>query len=673
MKAAAAIAPLVWVISLSASPVSNWRGNWQHTAAGGVYASRDGEYVRAGNHYLERTFRVSDDCLRTAKLLNRVSGQDAGSMEGSEFALELAGTPSRELFTADFRLSAIDVDPIPGGLRLVFHLHSRGDEGLRVDIVEETWAGRKYQRRRLVIHQDPGRPELVIQRIDVEMFRFGWWYLGNPVLSGYGQPVFAGDIYLGLEYPGAETSATYLRHYPGLSARTGFESKSAVWGVASCKEKVRKAFFDDYLATLPAIRPKPFVKYSLIGVTNPNTGGRPDENRFLRWLPIMAEACRKARLPVDSYATDSEWEDYTSIWKPNPLAFPRGFQALAAFARQQDAGFGLWLSLTGHTLDTRWGRLHGWEVARIGDKIGGGKYCMAGRNYSSELKRTLRDYIVRDHVNHFKFDYNTFGCEDPTHGHPVGRPGKDAQIDAFIGLLQYVKEVSKDVHFAITSGMWLSPWWTLYADWVWLGGSDLGWPEKVKSLSPYEDRITYRDGVMYEDFVEKQFAFPYASVMTHGFWTEPGCPLTAFENDTLLTIGRGITQYEILTRPQDLDSKRYDFLARTIRWGKRNWDILQHTGMILGDPRRGEVYGYTHRTKGATVLFLRNPSVTSRVTPVPLGDETKPIRVVELYPAPRELDSPGKGESTLGVEMLGGQMRVIAIVADLALLERLRL
>ena len=151
--------------------------------------------------------------------------------------------------------------------------------------------------------------------------------------------------------------------------------------------------------------------------------------------------------------------------------------------------------------------------------------------------------MLRDRVNHFKFDYNTFDCQDPAHGHPIGRAGKDAQIDAYIDILKYVRSVRPDVHFAITSGMWL-------------GGNDLGWTEKVKSLNPYEDRITYRDGILYEDFRQKRYAFPFASVMTHGFWTESGAPLTAFENDTLLTVGRGITQYEILTRPQDLDDKK---------------------------------------------------------------------------------------------------------------------
>ncbi|MCX6619817.1 MAG: hypothetical protein NTY38_01805, partial [Acidobacteria bacterium] len=489
MKPALTFLTALLAAPLAAGPAADWQSDWRHTTAGGVYAERRGGFVTLGNRHLERVFRVSEDAVRTTKLLNKVSGQDAGSMEGSEFTLELAGTPPREVSTSDFRITGIQVDPLANGLRLVFHLHSRGEEGLLVDLVQEAYADRKYQRRWLAIAQEPDRPELTIQRIDVEMFRFGWWYMGNPVLSGYGQPVFAGDVYLGLEYPGAETGPNYLRHYPGRSARSRFESKTAIWGAAPGKDRVRQAFFDDYLATLPAVRPKPFVKYSLIGVTNPNTAGRPDEKTFLHWLPIMAEACRKAGLPVDSYATDSEWEDYTSVWKPNPLSFPRGFRELAAFAQQHGAGFGLWLSLAGHTLDTRWGKLHGLEVARIGDKVGGGKYCLAGPRYAAELKRTLRDYILRDRVNHFKFDYNSFGCDDASHGHPVGRPGKDAQLDAYIELLKYFREVSPDVHFAITSGMWLSPWWTLYADWVWLGGNDLGWPEKVKSLSPYEDRI----------------------------------------------------------------------------------------------------------------------------------------------------------------------------------------
>ena len=289
---------LLVTTALLAAPLPDWQGDWQR-AAGGVYASRQGEFLRFGNAALERTFRLADGAVRTTKLLNKVSGAEA----------------------------------------------------LLVDLAFEAWAGRKYQRKWLTVSQEAGSAEAVIERIDVEMFRFGWWYMGNPELAGYGQPVFVGDVYLGLEYPGAESSATYLRHYPGRSARTGFVSKTAMWGVARDKAHVRQAFFEDYLYTLGGVRSKPFVKYSLIGVTNANTAGRPDERTFLEWLP------------VDSYATDSEWEDYTSIWKPNPLSFPNGFSRLAAFTAKERTGFGLWLSITGHTLDTRWGRLNGWQVA----------------------------------------------------------------------------------------------------------------------------------------------------------------------------------------------------------------------------------------------------------------------------------------------------------------------
>jgi hypothetical protein len=78
--------------------------------------------------------------------------------------------------------------------------------------------------------------------------------------------------------------------------------------------------------------------------------------------------------------------------------------------------------------------------------------------------------VVNYVVNNLKFDYNAFGCDVATHGHPVGRAGKDAQVDAYIDMLKYVKSLSPRVHIAITTGMWLSPWRTLYADWVWLGG-----------------------------------------------------------------------------------------------------------------------------------------------------------------------------------------------------------
>lgn len=652
----------------------DWRSKWSKKTAAGVYAYRQGNYVRVGNEFLERVFCVSDDVLRTVQLINKLSGELPQSQDEPEFGIEVSAAIKAELGAPDFRLMGIVAQPIDnGGIQLAFNLELRRDPALRLTEFEEAYAHLRYQRKWLEIDWQ-GKGDLIVDRIDVEEILFGWWYIGNPVHSGYGQPVVAGDIYMGLEYPGAETGVdgyTYLRQYPGVSAKRGLKSKTAIWGVSDDAAHVEHAFLNDYLATLHPVSPRPFVLYNLLEL------GAPDARKIAHWIRAIGPAAETAGLQIDSYAIDDGWQDDTTVWKPDALVFPEGFSPLVRVLEQHRSHLGLWLAPDGETLDTRWGALRGVEVSQIGERGNGGRYCIAGRHYNQRLRQVLRNYMIEDGVNYFKFDYNLFGCNVPTHGHPTGRASKDAQIDAYIGLLKYVKNLSPNVHVAITSGMWLSPWWTLYADWVWLGGSDLG--SKVPSLTPHDSEMTYRDSVMYHDFAVEKYVFPFKNLMTHGFWVQQGTALPQFEDDCMLTIGRGITDWEILTSPELMDASRYAFLSKAVAWGKANWDILSHSKMILGDPATGETYGYAHVGDGAALVVLRNPSLESRITQLSMNAigisanvSGKPgFHAFQVYPRAIPL-SMGRKNRTVPVQVLGAQTKIIAFVWDSSRAARLR-
>lgn len=661
---------------LSARPVplQAWRSAWRESTAAGVYAYRKGAYVHVGNESLERVFRVSDDVLRTVELVNKVSGESPQSQDEPEFSLKVTGAVAGELGTPDFKLVNIEVSEIPnGGLRVVFDLEYRRNAELKLKEVEEAYAHRRYQRKWLEVNWQ-GEGDVTVERIDVEEILFGWWYVAAPSHYGYGQPVFVGDMYLGLEYPGAETGIagyTYLRHYPGRSAKEGLKSKTAIWGVAKTPAEVEEAFFDDYLATLRPQLPHPFVRFDLLSA-------RPIQKAIAAVQTVESQV-QGAGLHLDSFCMcDDGWQDMTTVWRPDPIPFPNGFGPLAQALKSYGSHLGLWLAPDGFTLDTRWGALRGLEVSHVGQRGSNGFYCMAGRNYSTSLKEALRSYILHDGVNNLWFDYNEFACNVPTHRHPIGRAGRDAEIDAYIDLLKYVKSLSREVHVEITTGMWLSPWWTLYADWVWLGGSDMGQARSIPALNPQESETTYRDSILYDDFRIHQYVFPFSAIKAHGFWEEKGTPFSSFKNDCMMVVGRGLSDLEIEDSPDNLDAKRYAFLGRVIRWDKNNWSILSHTRMILGDPGKGEVYGYTHAGKGAALVVLRNPSLTSRLMGLPfktIGISPGVVKagsVFEIYPTYSPMDIGEPPHRSLSVQILGAQTKVIAIVWDRSLINRLK-
>jgi hypothetical protein len=659
------------------TPLKDWKSDWSHQLSHGVYAARRGEYVRIGNRWLERVFRVSRDVLRTVQLVNKVSGREPPSQEGHEFTLELAGAVSGEVSAQDFELTGIALSSGDDqGLRVDFHLRGRRHAGLRVNLVVETYPEYKYQRKWLTVHWT-GLGSVSLNRADIEVIRFGWWYHENPSHHGYGQPVFVSDLFLGLEYPGAETHPFWLRHHPGCSLERPYETKKAVWGVAPGRDHVRRAFFEDYLDTIVPMRPRPFVIYNLIGA------GIPEDKLLCRSVEAIGREARKADFAIDAFAIDAPWHDQSSIWQPAPLQFPERFRNLNAAIRSVDGKIGLWMSLCGSTLDTRWGEILGVEVAKrenrgeeqACDHVEG-HYCLSGPKYRGQLKVMLERYLRDDGCSYFKFDYNVFGgCIDPTHGHPVGRAAKDADIDACIDILQHVKKIAPDTRIAITTGLWLSPWWLCYTDFVWMGGNDVGTTQEVPCLTPHDSAMTYRDAVLYQDLQVDRCVFPSAAIMTHGFWVPRGTPYPQFQDDAVMTIGRGIAKWEILTSPQEMDARRYAFLGRVIRWGKANWGILSQTEMILGNPRKGEVYGYRHIGEGAILLFLRNPAIQSRtvtlsIDQIGLATEHVGTKAFAIYPAREEMEwSLGDGRQ-FSVEVPGCRCLCLGFVWNDAVASR---
>src|SRR5205823_2320219 len=180
---------------------------------------------------------------------------------------------------------------------------------------------------------------------------------------------------------------------------------------------------------------------------------------------------------------------------------------------------GLWWSPTGSTLDTHWGLARGYEAVR-GNEVYG-PYCIAGPKYKAALEKALEKYLAENRVNFLKCDYNSFQCRRAGHGHPVEADAAlEAAVDAYIDVLKLVHDKSPDTRIAITTGMWLSPWWLRYADWVWLGGSDLDYVDstgvptleaKVREEPDHATKripeITYRDLVMWRDLRQSRYTF----------------------------------------------------------------------------------------------------------------------------------------------------------------------
>jgi len=664
----AAFVPMILLLALADPPtiaaeiktVENWQADWKIQIPGGAYASREGATIRIGNAYLERIYRIVHESCVTAQLVNKVSQRNPGVQTSNEFALKLGGSMSGEFTAADFKLTDIaSSDDDKGALRIIFSYRHRTNEDLLAKVTIETYPDRRYQHKWVTVDYT-GHGDVTVEQIDVERTGgLGWWYIDNPSHFGPGQPLFVADLFMALESPAGETDANVIRHFPGRSAKGGLLSKPAVWGVARDHDALRQAFFDDYFYTLPGVkRAQPFVIWNLIGV------GLPEEKLYTKAVDGIAASAKAAGIKIDCYAMDDPWADMSSIWQPDPARFPNGLDAFATKLQSMDSRLGLWLCLMGSGLDTHWGAPMGLETTTVADRTVPGRYCMAGPKYKAKIIQVLTDYVRNQKVNYFKLDYNTFTCDVPTHGHPVGQAGREAQIDAYCEILDAVKAVNPDCKVAITTGAWLSPWWIPHADYVWLGGNDVE-SAKLRNLTPQDSNTSGRDVMMYDDFVRNHFVFPNVNLMMHGFWENSGASFAKWQDDVMMTLGRGIAKWEILNSPASMDEKRWAFLSRAMKWARTNWDLLSNTQMILGDPGKGEVYGYAHTGKDAAIIVLRNPDIESKEIALSWSDmRIRPgsgwSQAREIYPAERELD----WGMPLRVQVLGSETKVLVIYRE---------
>ena len=547
--------------------------------------------------------------------------------------------------------------------------------------------------------RDASARKYVVEQIDVE--RLGY-IEGEVDGGGIGQPVFLStrNYFFGLEYPEGHDESTggviTLSHYPGIAVGEELESKSAVWGAAR-DGQARREFLKQYVVSLALHSPpEPVVTFRDAW----NSGSSPNEAITLKSISILKEKLIDGQgVKVDIYAIDGPgWYNPSSILAINQNRFPRGFDPVQKAAEAVGMEMGLWVSITGSDMNTYWGIAHGMEAVHGNET---GPYCITGPKYRAALKAALQHYLDSNRVSSFKFDYNSFVSCQPEHD-PIREAlqSREAAIDAYIDVLKFVHAARPNATIEITTGMWLSPWWLHYADWVWLGGSDLDFLTVSGNASLHASgsttpsngdkrasEISYRDFVVWQDLRKQHYAFPTWGLMTHGFynWVQIGgapdpeagiegtadcCnePLNDFADHVVTVLMRGINNWELLLNLRQMTPDKWEYLGRGLKWGRAHWDILSNTEMILGNPSKYQVYGYTHFRGTRGIISLRNPADSRQDTEVVLdkgnGFWNMPSTVLhgrQIYPCEETLPGTYGAGSKIHVTLDAHQTKVIEL------------
>lgn len=376
-------------------------------------------------------------------------------------------------------------------------------------------------------------------------------------------------------------------------------SEWAVIGVAPPKQK-RRAF--QYYLERERARPyKQFLHYNCWwDITDDGASSFTSEQLIERMHAWNDKFIEPFDVKLNSFVFDDGWDDLDSVWYFDPVKFPNGFAPQAELCKQYNSGIGVWLSPFGGYLENQRRRVE--SAHREGLETNDKGLSLAGKNYYNRfLERSL---VMLDNYNVNYFKYDGFGGSEPKYL---------PDMEAGARLIKTLRQHKPDVYINITVGSWPSPFWLKYADCTWRGSGDL---HQAGIGSKTQKFMTYRDGTLYNNIVQRAPYYPLNSIMTVGIaYANLGHPsrdindnFDDFRDMVWSFFGAGSSLQELYVSHDKMKPEFWPVLAEAAKWSKGNENILKDTHWIGGSPINLEVYGFASWSPEKGIITLRNPA-----------------------------------------------------------------
>ncbi len=636
---------------------------------------RDGVYV-VSNRTLAWHLQVSNRLLQTTCIVNRRTGARL-AVTGDDFALRIghARTIGRapefqkpnDQWPPYLVRDGVTITPavcqpvriIRGWRTWKFVLHCPAVNA-NIYLVFRATPGRPWLQRQILLQSCDGN-ELAT---DQAAYHLRWRVAAPHALGGQGQPLLFGDTwFLGLEHPASENivedGIVAPRQYPGNRFSTQpFALQSLVVG-GGVSGAVRRVLHE-YVA---AIR-RPPRALTLYNTWCHLRGAALTEDNMAAAATALHTALQPFGTQLDVFAIDDGWFTPQSIWEPDYRKLPTGFAGLRARLDPLAMHLGLWLPLSGHSLDTGWAKSNGYEALP--------KYlCMAGTKYNTALRTQLQTIIADAGLRYFKHDFNYFWCGMSDHGHFPSMPQSiEANVNAELAILRMESQQQPDLFLALTSGIWPSPWWLPYVDTIWMGGGDHDYYRGLPASQGSSFEMNYRDGALHELLVTRGLVFPLSALMTHGIVDGRHTPYDVRQEPdefwasyVMNYLGRGTLMRELYLTPENLTPRRAELLARGINWARTLDDCMIDAQIAGGDARRGDLVIYAGARGARRYLSTRNPLLENQPVPLHTLGITSGLWQI-VYPYQQVLDvTPATDLCVAGEGML--QLQTAAAAAPL--------
>ncbi|WP_215224074.1 alpha-galactosidase [Echinicola shivajiensis] len=604
------------------------------------------------NNSISRTIKVENGRLKTFSLQNKKSGEKIPVNTLYEFQLRIsAGTDvegtDRVITSDDFKVKKVlnkEDD------QLSFLLEDK-ENGLEVELNYTLNENDFYTNKSLKIKsQNP----VTIERVDLELIDGGVVQPYQKKLitaqgpaqwkPGLGQPLYGAEApyFLGIEFPASynyvEDGKAYCGYLIGKSLKAGesYHTFPSVIGLGDKLENIERTF-QKYISE-KRIRPLRLqVQYNSWF----DFGSGVDKEKFARSVAkVNQELVVERGVPaLSAYVIDDGWQDVQAdwsekVWKVNSK-FDQDFKYSFSQVGQASSQLGLWLSP---------GCLFGAQKAakKLGEQdfeLLGNWMSMAGPKYMGLLEKRMLE-LTESGVSYFKLDgvfghlnIREFELNGAGYGVPempqLGTAGLSASdsllndpkydelktyylaagTERLMKIFEKQHEINPEVYIVISNGAYLSPWWLMYIDAVWMinAGDAAGGSSRTEEL-------VYRDGVYHDIWKKEHTQFPMNSIFNH----EPkkvktGESEEGFMQYLLMNLSRGTGFVELYLKTQQLSEADWDVLADGLKWAHHAFPYFESVAMHGGDPKKREAYGYTGWNGKGGYISIHNPNKNEAV------------------------------------------------------------
>jgi len=308
-----------------------------------------------------------------------------------------------------------------------------------------------------------------------------------------------------------------------------------------------------------------------------------------------------------AFVIDDGWDVY-GTWKFH-AGFPNEMRDMADSAKTMNAGVGAWLGPVGGYGTSGDYRRNYWKD-KGGMQLSNPAYYKVFLEAARNLTKNQCDFRF------FKFD--GISGQFSSVGPDAGDEGNE-NAEGIIRLEQFVRDsLRRDIFFNTTVGTWASPFWYHYTDATWRQANDYG--ESANSNTIDRERwITYRDQLVYQNYVTNSPICPINTLMTHGFiLSSHGAVSKNMEYKNVLrelraafVCGSGMEElYNDYALMNSINNGAlWADLAECIKWQQRNADVLPDAHWVGGNPWNGSVtavYGWASWNGKKATLALRN-------------------------------------------------------------------